>query len=122
MLTVLRSLEIDLGREEIREKRTQLELAMAAVHSVGDTKSEGKLNAKAVNWNAPIEDLGLSLSPRPLLQLRGPGNPVKPVNTHPTDRPLDANDHIVNFFEGRTVEVAVKAPKSAKDGAVTPAT
>lgn len=122
LLTLLRSLEIDLGQDVIRQKHTQLALAMAVVHSVGDMEPEGAKNKKAANANVATENLGISLAARPLLELRVPGNPLVPVNTHPTDRPLDANDHIINFFEGRTVEVAVKAGKQPKGAAAKPTT
>lgn len=122
VLTVLRSLELDLGTEEVRHKHTQLALAMAVVHSVGDSSPEEGKGRKGNRKSAPSEGLGVSLAPRPLLKLQVPGNPLEPVNTHPTDRPLDVNDHIVNFFEGRTVEVEAKAGKKAKGAAPVPET
>lgn len=119
VLTVLRSLELDLGAEVVRRKYTQLMLAMAVVHSVPPTAKEplppGTNPPADRGSSSPAwETLGISLAPRPLLQLRIPGDPLKPVNTHPKDRPLDVNDHIINFFEGRTVEV--KAKKQPEGG------
>ena len=93
VLAALRSLELDLGAEEVRQKHTQLALAIAVV-------------------DAPFVDMatmacperGISLAPRTRkFQLKIPPSPLKKVNTHPTDRPLDMNDHIINFFEGRTI-------------------
>ncbi len=93
VLAALRSLELDLGAEEVRQKHTQLALAIAVV-------------------DAPFVDMatmacperGISLAPRTTkFQLKIPPSPLKKVNTHPTDRPLDMNDHIINFFEGRTI-------------------
>jgi len=111
VLTILRSLELDLGTDEVRRKHTQLALAMAVANSGSEG---GKKKAGTPSG------LGISLAPRPLLQVHVPGNPLKPVNTHPTDRPLDVNDHIINFFEGRTVEIVGKAPKAAKGEAAVP--
>lgn len=113
VLTVLRSLEIDLGTEEIRNKHTQLALAMAMVHSQGDDPAEsgGVVKKSASKSDKSNSRLGISLASRPKFQLRVPGNPLKPVNTHPTDRPLDQFDLIVNFFEGRTVEIDGKPAK-----------
>ena len=87
------SLELDLGAEEVRQKHTQLALAIAVV-------------------DAPFVDMatmacperGITLAPRTTkFQLKIPPSPLKKVNTHPTDRPMDMNDHIINFFEGRTI-------------------
>ena len=112
VLVILRSLELDLGVEEVRHKHTQLALAMAVVHSRTDEPSGKKKQL------APATGLGISLAARPLLKLQIPGNPLKPVDTHPKDRPLDLNDHIVNFFEGRTVEVTGKGGKKGEPAPV----
>lgn len=91
-LAALRSLELDLGAEEVLQKHTQLALAFAVV-------------------DAPFVDMatmgcrerGISLAPRAKkFELQIPPCPLVKVNTHPVDRPLDLNDHIINFFEGRT--------------------
>ena len=93
VLAALRSLELDLGAEEVCQKHAQLALAIAVV-------------------DAPFVDMatmacperGISLAPRTTkFQLKIPPSPLKKVNTHPTDRPLDMYDHIINFFEGRTI-------------------
>lgn len=78
ILLTLRSLELDLGQEVVRKKYTQLALAMAVVHAKdGD--------------NADI-------SPRKPLVLRINGDPRKLVDTHDKNRPLDLDDHIINFL------------------------
>ena len=93
VLAALRSLELDLGVEEVRQKHTQLALAIAVV-------------------DAPFVDMatmacperGISLAPRTTkFQLKIPPSPLRKVNTHPTNRSPDMNDHIINFFEGRTI-------------------
>ena len=98
-LVALRSLELDLGAEEVRHKHTQLALAMAVVYA-----ANGAADKADRSTSSTTSDLGVSLAPRNLLALSIPPCPLKPVNTHPTDRPLDVNDHIINFFDGRTVE------------------
>ena len=98
VLVALRSLEIDLGAEEVRHRHTQLALAMAVVYAAG-----GAADKADRSTSSTTSDLGVGLAPRGLLDLRIPPCPLKPVNTHPTDRPLDVNDHIINFFESRTV-------------------
>jgi hypothetical protein len=79
ILLNLRSLEIDLGRDVVRRKYTQLALAMAVVHAKEGDKAD--------------------LSPRPLLVLTIPGDPRKKVDTHDKSRTLDLNDHIINFLD-----------------------
>ena len=79
ILLMLRSLDIDLGTAAVRDKYTQLALAMAVT------------NAK----DAP----SANINPHPALRLVIPGDRRKPVNTRPIDRPLDVNDHIINFLE-----------------------
>lgn len=108
ILTILRSLELDLGSQEVRQKHTQLALAMAVVNAGGDggTEADGSL--------------GISLAPRNPPALSIPSCPLKPVDTHPKDRPLDVNDHIVNFFEGRTVGVDVKTGTKVENGKKIP--
>lgn len=76
----LRSLELDLGKEAVRGEYTQLALAMAVV--------------------AAAQDALPDVTPREPLKLVIPtGPPNGPVNTKPTDRSLDRDDHIVNFFK-----------------------
>ncbi len=79
VLLMLRSLELDLGTAVVRKQYTQLALAMAVV--------EAK--------NGPSADL----TPRQPMKMVIPGDPRHPVNTKATDRPLDVNDHIINFLE-----------------------
>ena len=79
VLCMLRSLELDLGRDVVRRDYTQLALAMAVVESRNGATAD--------------------LNSRPLLQLTIPGDPRRPVDTHAKDRPLDVNDHIINFLE-----------------------
>jgi len=79
ILCMLRSLELDLGKDVVRHDYTQLALAVAVV--------EAKNGASA------------DLNPRNLLQLTIPCDPRHPVDTKAKDRPLDVNDHIINFLE-----------------------
>ena len=79
ILCLLRSLELDLGQDVVRHEYTQLALAVAV--------AEAKNGATA------------DLSPRSLLQLTIPGDPRSPADTHAKNRPLDVNDHIINFLE-----------------------
>ena len=84
VLLMLRSLELDLGPDAVRKKYPQLALATAIVYSAQADKAD--------------------LSPRPPLGLRIGGDPRRPVNTKDPARPLDANDHIVNFLNEHTIE------------------
>jgi hypothetical protein len=79
ILCVLRSLELDLGEDAVRRDYTQLALAIAVVE-------------------APT-GFSADLSPRKPYQLTILTDPRQPVNTHAKDRPLDVNDHIINFLE-----------------------
>lgn len=78
ILLMLRSLELDLGTETVRSKYTQLALAMAVVNAKDGEKAD--------------------LSPRPPLELQIGGDPRVLVDTHDPNRPLDLNDHIINFL------------------------
>ncbi len=91
ILVILRSLELDLGQEAVRGKWEQLALAMAVTNGVDG----GEELARA------------SLTPRQPLVLVIPGDPRKPVDTHAKDRPLDVNDHIINFLNDHTIEEEV---------------
>ncbi len=77
-LRILRSLEIDLGQDIVRNKYTQFALALAVTR---------QRNGAAAD-----------LSDRKPLELRIPGDPRVLVDTHPKNRPLDVNDHIINFL------------------------
>ena len=84
VLCMLRSLEIDLGKDTVRKDYTQLCLALAVVHA-----AEG-----------PQADL----KPRDSLKLVIPGDPRQPVDTTDPKRKLDRNDHIINFLNSITIE------------------
>lgn len=88
ILRVLRSLELDLGQNVVRKQYTQLVLAMAVVNA-----NQG-----------PAADL----SARAPMTLVIPPDPLTPVNTKDPKRPLDANDHIINFLNDHTLEYEVK--------------
>lgn len=79
VLLLLRSLELDLGREVVRKEYTQLALAMAIVHAKDGANAD--------------------LSPREPLKLVIPGDPRVPVDTKDPNRTLDVNDHIINFLK-----------------------
>jgi hypothetical protein len=85
-LFVLRSLELDIGVEKMRGKYTQLGLAAARLH------------AASINLAVPSTN-SFSLAARPLLEVKIPPCPLVKVDTHPKDRPMDVNDHIINFLE-----------------------
>lgn len=84
VLLMLRSLEIDLGQQVVREKYTQFCLALAVVHAD---------KGPAAN-----------LEPRPPLQIVIPGDPRQPVDTKDPARSLDRDDHIINFLASNTIE------------------
>ena len=87
VLRMLRSLEIDLGKEAVRGKYTQLALALAVVHAAKGPEAD--------------------LSDREPLKLSIPGDPREPVDTKDRSRPLDRNDHIINFLDSITIEEEV---------------
>jgi hypothetical protein len=84
ILLMLRSLELDLGRDAMRKNYTQLALAMAVV--------------------AAREGHATDISERGPLVLQIPGDPRRPVDTKETGRALDLNDHIINFLNDHTLE------------------
>jgi hypothetical protein len=84
VVLMLRSLELDLGIEVVRKKYTQLALAAAVVFAKDGPKAD--------------------LSARELIKLSISGDPRKPVNTKDPSRPLDLNDHIINFLNEHTLE------------------
>lgn len=102
-LVILRSLEIDLGKEAARGRAANLALATAVV--CAREADLAPMRLPVAEQPPAARKLGFSVSARAPLALVIPPCPLSPVNTHPTDRPLDVNDHIVNFFEGRTIEV-----------------
>jgi len=95
VLRMLRSLELDLGVDVVRRDWTQLALAMAVVHA--DTAAE-----------ADLRDRGP-------LELVIPGDPRVPVDTKDPARPLDRDDHIINFLEARTIEEEVVVGQKEED-------
>ena len=106
VLLGLRSLEIDLGTQMVRKEYPQLALAFAIQDSYM------RRGSKAGGWNdtvgaqAPeaLPDVGA----RAPLVLSIPTDPRTPVDTHAKDRPLDRDDHIVNFLEDHApIEVEV---------------
>lgn len=106
VLLMLRSLEIDLGPEIVRGEFEPLALAFA-MHA-----SYARPRAAASPWNDgdhdPAGDWLPDVTPRPPLQLVIPGDPRQPVDTKATDRPLDVDDHIVNFLQDHApIEVEV---------------
>lgn len=96
-LVLLRSLEIDLGPEEVRKHHLQLALAMtdAYAHLVDP-----------LTLSNPAQ--GISLAERSPLKLEIKRHACVRVDTRAKDRPLDINDHIVNFLEDHPVTVEKK--------------
>jgi hypothetical protein len=97
VLLGLRSLEIDLGTDTVRRDYPQLALAFAIHGSFAAPRKEG-----ASPWNDGDAERAPALpdvSPRPRLELRIPGDPRVRVDTKDPSRPLDRDDHIVNFLE-----------------------
>lgn len=88
-LFVLRSLELDLGADRMwKHKQTVLS---AAVHY-----------ASGIDL-AAAESNSFSLKQRGPLTVKIPAVPFTKADTHPKDRPLDMNDHIINFLEEEEV-------------------
>lgn len=109
VLLALRSLEIDLGEELVRDGYPQLALAFAIQGSYGLPR------ALASDWNDGDghDDPALlpDLTPRARLELVIPGDPRVRVDTKDPARTLDRDDHIVNFLEDHApieVEVTTK--------------
>ena len=107
VLLGLRSLEIDLGEGLVRRDYPQLALAFAIQGSYRAPST------KASGWNDGDDPAGSQqlpdISPRPLLQLVIPGDPRVRVDTLDAGRPLDRDDHIVNFLEDHA-EIEVEVP------------
>jgi hypothetical protein len=108
VLLGLRSLEIDLGTQLVRKDYPQLALAFAIQDSYT------KRAPKAGTWNdadgAVPPDALPDVTPRKPLVLAIPGDPRVPVDTHAKDRPLDRDDHVVNFLEDHApIEIEVSA-------------
>jgi hypothetical protein len=97
VLLKLRSLEIDLGEDTVRRDYTQLALAFAIQDSYARRGEQG------TPWNdadgAKPPDALPDVSPRAPLSLEIPGDPRVRVDTKDASRPLDRDDHIINFLE-----------------------
>lgn len=108
VLLALRSLEIDLGTDTVRRDYPQLAIAFAIQGSYQAPR------AKASPWNdgdadAPTTALP-DVRPRPPLVLTIPGDPRVRVDTKDASRPLDRDDHVVNFLEDHAeIEVEVRS-------------
>jgi hypothetical protein len=89
-LILLRSLEFDLGKEDMR---AHLPVVLATV----------MLHAAEVDPANPEALPHVSLEPREPMAVKIPESTMDKVNTRPTDRPLDINDHIINFMEEEEV-------------------
>jgi hypothetical protein len=100
-LACFASLEIDLGPEITRQRNLQLTLAV--VHAYA-----GKLDRKT--FECPEEKL--SWRTRPRLNLVIPGAPHRPVDTRAKNRPLDREDHIINFLEDHHQPIDPKNPSA----------
>ena len=107
VLLQLRSLEIDLGTEAVRNTHPQLALAFAI-----DAGSRA-LRTEASPWNdgdvAPRGDQLPDVTNRAPLVLSIPTDPRQPVDTRDPTRALDRDDHVVNFLEDHApIEVEVE--------------
>jgi hypothetical protein len=107
VLLALRSLELDLGPDVVRMRHPQLALAFAIEASFRAARPA------ASPWNDGDEapPTGLPhVGPRPPLQLAIGTDPRQPIDTKAADRPLDRDDHIVNFLETHApIEVEVES-------------
>ena len=97
ILLGLRSLEIDLGEQTIRRDYPQLALAFAI-----NCADRGWTSTPAVqndSRNLVKPPVGPDVSTRSPLELKIPGDPRVRIDTKDPNRPLDRNDHIINFLE-----------------------
>jgi hypothetical protein len=101
VLLKLRSLEIDLGEDTVRRDYTQLALAFAIQDSYAKRGDQGTPWNDADGAKSPdySNDALPDVSPRAPLALEIPGDPRVRVDTKDTSRPLDRDDHIINFLE-----------------------
>ena len=97
VLLGLRSLEIDLGEQTVRRDYPQLALAFAINSSYRGWTSTPPVQNDSRHLHQPVA--GPDVSPREPLKLTIPGDPRVRLDTRDTQRPLDRNDHIVNFLE-----------------------
>ena len=107
VLLGLRSLEIDLGKEIVRDEYTQLAIAFALSGSYAAS------DRTAATWNDG--DVGRpdgvlpDVTPRSRLILECPSDPRIPVDTKDPNRALDVFDHVINFLEDHPlIEVEVE--------------
>ena len=107
-LVFLRSLEIDIGAEDVRKRNPQLALALTHCYA-------GNVDRKSLE----CARLGVSLRPRPQLKLVIPPSGLVPVDTRAKDRPLDREDHIINFLEDHPVPVEQPKGGGAPDAAAS---
>ena len=89
-LVLLTSLAWDLGASDLKDFRP---LALAVV----------ALYAPDVDLSDPEALPYVSLKPRKPVLSTIPETTLAKVDTHPKDRPLDINDHIINFMEEEEV-------------------
>ncbi|MEI7910917.1 MAG: hypothetical protein WCK77_14875 [Verrucomicrobiota bacterium] len=97
VLLGLRALEIDLGSQVVRSDYTQLALAFAINSAFRGWTSSPAVQNDSRNLKTPLA--GPDLSARALLKLTIPGDPRIRIDTKDATRPLDRNDHIINFLE-----------------------
>jgi hypothetical protein len=100
-LVLLRSLELDVGKEEARQKHLQLVLAMTNAFA-------GQVNLAIMSNPAQ----GISLDERGLLKIEIKRAPQVRIDTHAKDRTLDINDHIINFLEANPITPEKKVTKT----------
>lgn len=107
VLLELRSHEIDLGEDVVRRDYTQLALALAinGSYQAPKKKASGWNDGDAEKPSGALPDV----SPRSPLTLVIPGDPRVPVNTKDPSRPLDRDDHIINFLEDHA-EIEIETP------------
>ena len=97
VLLGLRSLEIDLGEQTVRRDYPQLALAFAINSSHRGWTSTPPVQNDSRHLHQPL--VGPDVSPREPLKLTIPGDPRVKLDTKDPKRPLDRNDHIINFLE-----------------------
>ena len=98
ILLGLRSLEMDLGKQVVRRDYTQLALAFAINSSYRGWTSTPAVQNDSRKLNMPL--VGPDVTPRAPLKIFISGDPRARINTKDANRPLDRNDHIINFLEG----------------------
>ncbi|MFD0893646.1 hypothetical protein KBB96_07120 [Luteolibacter ambystomatis] len=101
-LVLLRSLELDLGTARM-SKYPQPVLATVMLHA-GHVDLAKPEDSTFYIRDRHVKDYEkgiryLSLAARAPLKVEIPKSPLVKVDTHPKDRPLDMNDHIINFME-----------------------